>query len=442
MTMKIDKRILFIYLITNMFFGCNLVSEYYENGNFAPVKEIKTETEENDHIPEKKLTLIIYMAADNDLESYAISNLKQMEHADFSKMNVIVLLDRAEGYDETNENWTDTRLFEIQHDGSSSNFIYSKAIDCPPLGLKSDAKTELNLGDYNVLKNLLNFVQGEYETEKYALIIWGHGTGWKYSSTESLQNKAVAIDDKTGTFMSVYEEGLALEKQNLSVIGFDTCFGGVFENIYELKDCSKYIVGTSDITPAIGWNYTYMLEKLSVSDFSEESIAKIMAESSSVNMSVVENSKLSLLMEKFDAFSELVSKSVTSLEERNEVFNQLINLKSFSYTKYPCELYLDLYSMADFYSQSENSAINASAGELKNILKDAGYSTKKENLEIGVFFISKISAHTVAVQHPEDYFKSENTSFQSDFIKDSNWWVPTVKGNSGSLLDKLFYVAF
>ena len=60
----------------------------------------------------KKMTLLIYMAADNDLECYAIQNHKEMEHSDFENMKVLVLLDRAQDYDETNDAWTDTRLFE------------------------------------------------------------------------------------------------------------------------------------------------------------------------------------------------------------------------------------------------------------------------------------------------------------------------------------------
>ena len=42
--------------------------------------------------------------------------------------------------------------------------------------------------------------------------------------------------------MSVFDMGKALENQNLAVIGFDTCFGGTFENLYELKDSAEYLV--------------------------------------------------------------------------------------------------------------------------------------------------------------------------------------------------------
>ena len=126
-----------------------------------------------------KLTLVVYMAADNDLESYALSNLKAMEKASFNNMNVLVLLDRAEGYDETNDNWTDTRLFEITHDDSQGNFIISKRLRCPNLSLSATKETELDMANPSVLHNFIAFAKSDYEAEKYALVIWGHGTGWR-----------------------------------------------------------------------------------------------------------------------------------------------------------------------------------------------------------------------------------------------------------------------
>ena len=80
------------------------------------------------------------------------------------------------------------------------------------------------MGNYQVLKNLVRYVESQYKTEKYALIIWGHGTGWRNSviAEKSLAGessvRAVAIDDKTGSYISVSELGKALENSSLSVI--------------------------------------------------------------------------------------------------------------------------------------------------------------------------------------------------------------------------------
>lgn len=394
-----------------------------------------------DATPEpKKLTLMVYMAADNDLESEAIANLKQMEHSNFGKMNVLVLLDRAEEYDRTNGDWTDTRLFEVTHDSTNSNYILSERLDCSILGLSKREQTELNMASYTVLRNFITFGKNEYEAEKYALIIWGHGTGWRYASVEG--TRAVAIDDKTNTYMSVIDEGKAVRDMNLAVIGFDTCFGGTIENLYELKDASAYTVASPSITPSHGWNYTKLLEDLSQSNFSESEIARIMAESSSAKTSVYDNAKLSDVFNCVESFSEALSDSITSNETRQDILEKLLSVKSYSYSSFPCDMFLDIYSMADQFSLSENVSVAQKSQTLKTALNEAGTTTSSQNLLIGIYFSEKTSSQTLSTQHPSGYIKNQNDTSQCSFIKDSVWWVPTIGANSGSLLDKLFYRVF
>lgn len=246
----------------------------------------------------KELTLMIYMAADNDLESYALQNLNQMEKVNCENMNILVLLDRAEGYDETDGNWKDTRLFEVCRDCSESAHIVSKRISCPQLGLSDYENTELDMANPFVLKNFVEFAMKQYPTEKYALIIWGHGTGWRYSfecEEKDLSSRAVAIDDKTGSYMRVSDLGNALRGQGsqaghtINVIGFDTCFAGVLENVYELKAGAEFIVGSPGVTPSGGWNYQVLLQNLTQSDFDSQTIAKEMKNCSAVLTTVFNN---------------------------------------------------------------------------------------------------------------------------------------------------------
>ena len=418
-----------------------------ENTETEPSEEIEQE-EEFDPMPElpgiKKLTLMVYMAADNDLESHAIQNLKAMEHSDFKDMNILVLLDRAEGYDETNGDWTDTRLFEVVHDETDGNFIVSKRLRCPILGLSATKETELDMGNFNVLRNFITFAKNEYEAEKYALIIWGHGTGWRYTNLyekEILNYRAVAIDDKSNTFICVSEIGKALKNQGVSVVGFDTCFGGVLENIYEIKNTAAYTVASPGVTPASGWDYEQLLEEISYSDFKTDSIAQAMADSSMVRITIFDNSKIQSLMDSFENFSEALSKAIVDTDSRNAVFNSLIKLKAYSYNQYPCDMYLDLRSMADFYA-SGTGLLAENARKLKNTIDRSARTTNSEYAEIGINFIPKNSASTVLTYHASDYIKDYDRTDQCLFIKESQWWVPTLGAGSGSLLDKLFYHDF
>ena len=66
-------------------------------------------------------TIIVYVAADNDLEPFAILDLNEMEAASLpAGVDIAVLADRIAGYDASNGNWTDARLGVIGRDHNVS----------------------------------------------------------------------------------------------------------------------------------------------------------------------------------------------------------------------------------------------------------------------------------------------------------------------------------
>ena len=421
-----------------------------ENPEESPV-----ETPEED--PKKQLTLMVYMAADNDLESYALQNLKMLEQGKSGAANVIVLLDRAEGYDETNGNWTDTRLFEVCRDAGNGSLILSRRLSSPELGISYDNNTELDMANPYVLKKFIEFCKTNYEAEKYALVIWGHGTGWRYSAEKAFESfqegRAVAIDDKTGSYMTVAELGKAVRNQGLSVIGFDTCFAGVFENIYELKDCAEYTVACPGVIPSDGWNYKMLLERIqeavaptasaeTPSVSGSQNIAEAMAESSSVQVTIFINKQIKALMRSFEAFSKALADSIQNQNDRKTVLETLLASRSYRYFQYPCDLYLDFISMSDLYKDFSDPTLQTAAVNLRLQSEKAAYSLEQLQPGIGIHFIPLISAHTTATTHSSEYIKNQNITGQGKFIQDSLWWVPTLQGNSGSLLDKLFYTSY
>lgn len=415
-------------------------------------QELESNTPEDSDIvtiPEtKKLTLLVYMAADNDLESYAIQNLKAMEHSGFSNMNVLVLLDRAEDYDATNGDWKDTRLFELAHDETEGSFIVSKRLSCPNLGLSDSFETELDMANPNILRNFISFAKSEYEAEKYALIIWGHGTGWRGESVE-MENpayRAVAIDDMSNSYMTVCDMGKSLKNLGLCVIGFDTCFGAVFENVYEIKKCADYTVASPGVSPSAGWKYEQLLEDISESDFTANVIAQKMAASSLVSSTVFTNSRLRNVMESFEDFSEALSQTIIDKESHDRVFEELSafmnNRRAYFYSHGKSDVYLDMFSLAQQYCSNENTNLAEKAARLKTEINRSATTTNNENAMIGINYITRTENGILDTRHSTDYFKDYDNAMQCLFIKESQWWVPTRDGNSGSILDKLFYTVY
>lgn len=416
------KRFLIIRLIIGMFlsaFFCGCVNQS------EPVVLKKK-------YDQKKLTLMVYMAADNDLENYALNNLKQLEAGKNENINVLVLLDRAEGYDETDGNWTDTRLFEVIHDSSNGSALKSKRLECPPLGLSALQNTELDMAKPSVLKSFIEYTKDAYKAENYALIIWGHGNGWR----------AVTIDERSSSYMSVHELGQAVRGQGICVIGFDTCFGGVIENIYELKDCADYTVASPGLTPSGGWNYKNLLESLNVESVTSDLISRKMAENAASQTSIFINEKLYSLMDSFEGFSMTLAQEIKDSASQTSIFQSLLECKTYSYSQYPCDLYLEVNSLAELFFQKGNSELSGHAEKLKKALHDCVFSADGDTGSIGVHFTEKPSAGAVVGIHSSDYKRNPASNNQNLFIKESLWWVPTVTGNSGSLLDKLFYTTF
>ena len=381
---------------------------------------------------EKKLTLMIYMAADNDLEKYALANLRSMEKISHEGVNVIVLIDRTEGYDETDGNWTDTRLFEVAHDASDDKSIKSKQLNCPQLGLSVSDTTELDMADYSVLRTFVNYATSIYKAENYALIIWGHGAGWR----------GATIDDHSDTYMSLKQLCQALGEQKLSVIGFDTCFAGVLENLYELKNCSDYIVACPGVTPGSGCNYSKLLEILTSEALTPQKIALSMTESSTVSTSLFDNKEIDDFYTAFENFSHYLADKIIDSQSQRNTLSLLSNCKSYYYSQNPCDIYIDIYSMANLFISDSDIEVRNSAENLKVKIRKICPSEQTDAGNIGIHFIPKNASGAMASVHSYDYVKTSNNTSQCSFVKESRWWVPTEDGNSGSLLDKLFYTSF
>lgn len=133
------KKQFLLFIFVFLFFSCKFNDDSVVNENLNSANK-------------KTWTFIIYMSADNSLEASALADFNELENAIIPKNSkVLVLLDRAEGFDATNEDWTDTRLFEIIHEKKSTNKIVSKRISCEELGLSSNSNSELNMADKNTL---------------------------------------------------------------------------------------------------------------------------------------------------------------------------------------------------------------------------------------------------------------------------------------------------
>lgn len=198
-------------------------------------------------------TVLVYMNADNNLESAALLDLNEMETAVANPgVNVIVQVDRALGESRADGDWTETRRYQIQPDADANAFTSPMLV----------ALGERNLGDPQELADFIRWGQDAFPANHTALIIWDHGAGWS----------GVAFDDDTAAygapdFLSLPDlrGGLALalaDGARLDVIAFDACLMGQLDVLQAVQPFADYAVASEELTPGHGWDYRTLLDRL------------------------------------------------------------------------------------------------------------------------------------------------------------------------------------
>ncbi len=196
-------------------------------------------------------TLMIYLAADNDLEEFAIGDLNEMELVgSTTAVNVVVEMDRAAGYDSSNGDWTDTRRFFVNRD-TDFDTINSEVVQ---------RVGETNTGDPTALVDFALWAMRAYPADRYALIIWDHGGAWLGLATDA----SAAEDDLS---MLELEEALsqisaANNGARLDLIGFDACLMSQIEVYQAVAPYGLYGVAAQETIPGFGWEYATPLEAL------------------------------------------------------------------------------------------------------------------------------------------------------------------------------------
>ncbi|MDP2806719.1 MAG: clostripain-related cysteine peptidase [bacterium] len=206
-------------------------------------------------------TIMVYLNADNDLEPYGIQDFNEMAAASYSsgKVNVIVQIDRATGYDATNGDWTTCKRFKI-----ANGMAPTAANQISDLG-------EVDMGNPQTLADFAKWAIQNYPANRYSLVMWDHGDGWyKKKDGEIEAVKGFSNDNSHGSVIDISNGELAnaLSQiktylgRNLDHIGWDACLMGM----WEVLDISKGYANVANVSEEVeggdGWYYTNFLNNL------------------------------------------------------------------------------------------------------------------------------------------------------------------------------------
>jgi len=210
---------------------------------------------------------MVYLDADNNLESAGIDDMNEMETAGSTDdVAIVVQMDRAErdyADDTTNGNWTGAKRLYVTQDTDTS-IINSPVIE--DLG-------EVNMGDPAVLQSFIEWAVANYPANHYALVLWNHGSGWKERAGSGESVKSICLDDESGDELTMTELRSALNAANLStgktldIVGFDACLMQMVEVAYQVMGSASrplvdITVGSEETEPGDGWDYAATLTAL------------------------------------------------------------------------------------------------------------------------------------------------------------------------------------
>ena len=212
-------------------------------------------------------TILVYMAADNNLYSNAIENINDMKS----------IMDRSLSQ-------------------NKNLIIYIDGLDSVPvlINVQNRCDTimvyeEQNSADGRTLAKVISYVKRRFPAKSYGLIMWSHGSGWLSSEgystvlksyrapdrdrensmyfpydvdVPSPRTKAFGYDQPEKQWMSIADLKNAIPDGLFDFIVFDACFMGSVEVLYSLRNKAENIVASPYEIVSYGFPYKIIIPQL------------------------------------------------------------------------------------------------------------------------------------------------------------------------------------
>ena len=367
-------------------------------------------------------TVMVYLDSDNNLESVGINDINEMEIAgSTADVNILVQVDRIpfsvldannQGYsdDASNGDWTTTRRYYITQDADP---IQINSYLIKDLG-------EMNMGDPQTLEDFVNWGTTSYPAEKYLLVIWNHGGGFKSNSTNI--TKDIAWDFSNGEdriTMPELENALsAISSQlgkKIDILGMDACFMGMTEVAYQVKDHADIFVSSEETVPGAGWPYDTIFGQLVGNpSISPEQLATDIVEKYidsyggyNVTQSAVDLSYMDVLAGKCSDLAAVI------MGDSKTQINKYISAANDS------QYYVD-YDFIDLYDFCNKLLINSNNNTVKNIASDIQETLNSAIIQSGYSGGGTSGSMGLSIYFPYYYYSDyyNNTHFAGDTFWD------------------------
>ena len=343
-------------------------------------------------------TVMVYLAADNNLEAAGLFDLNEMESVGSSpNVNILVQIDRSAEYVDYDGDWTESRRYFVQQD-NDLDVINSPVVE--NMG-------EINSGDADSVADFAIWGITNYPAQKYMLVLWDHGGGWI----------SHASDDDTGDDIDLVELRAALERiiadtgiEKFEVLGFDMCLMGQLEVFETLAPYARYGLGSEENEPGAGWFYVWLEQLVDnpamngdevsrhVVDYYIHFFEEIWPYDAIYGLGAVDLSKIGNVITALDQLTETIKANPqASLSAVADARNNTIGYGGFDDPRYyDVWSSVDLYQFADLLSQISTSPEVQQAAQ--NVMQAVSDAVVAEN-----HITTLDGSHGISIYFPRTY---------------------------------------
>ena len=346
-------------------------------------------------ITAKKWAFLLY--DDSEFEGFDPLNDFVDEACSNENLNILVLQD---------SNYYNPRIWYIDEDHQKQQ-------------LKN--MQEVNMGDYQTLRDFLDYAKSKCPAEKYILSFYDHGSGWEGACIDDTSNHDRLTMDEI--------QGALTDAGGVDMVCFSApCLMGALESVYELRNCTEVYIGSEEISGYIWWWYPVrdICETLKQNpDITILELAEIIIQSiyqhsfdwrsysnADLTMSAIRTDKIREVIRAVDSLSNDLT---NQMNESYSLFNVVYsNVLSLGYGRF-----LDAYDLFEkCHSSTSNAALRSKLERVMQALSDAVFAechgTNMEN------------AHGLSIYFPDFSQYGYKTfygdpSYGLDFSADTHW---------------------
>ncbi len=202
-----------------------------------------------------KWTVLVYLNAANDLFSFSTLNVNQMEQVAGNPDVRFVVQWKQSKSAFGGSSFDGVRRYLVKPDTTSA--IASELVQN---NIRDANGNALDMGSTQTLADFIEWGKENYPADRYVLILWNHGNGWK-RSTESLTTRAFSYDDQYGTSIKSWETDAALAGNYFDIIAWDASLMQMMEVAYEVRGFADYVVGSEESPPGEGYPYHLIFDE-------------------------------------------------------------------------------------------------------------------------------------------------------------------------------------